>query len=161
MGLAGRILSQDRLSNEGDRLSKQSEGLTKVWPSSTGSLPSTPPESVLCRMRPVASAVIANSRLTFVLDAVLQSFRPKAAPLLPRICRVELDDTRGGRHNDGDATGAMDLTTLWTTSSCRGKCNQASNNLTNLRTPQKANAKSWGPVCTHRKPQPKWPPPTR
>ena len=30
-----------------------------------------------------------------------------AAPLPPRIYRVELDDTRGGRHNDGDANGAM------------------------------------------------------
>ena len=70
-------------------------------------------------MSAVASAVFANSRLTLVLDAVLQSFRPMAAPMLPRIYRVELDDTRGGRHNDGDANGAIDLTTPRTTSSCR------------------------------------------
>ena len=71
------------------------------------------------RIRPVASAVLANSRLTLVLDAVLQRFRPMAAPLLPRIFRVELDDSRGGRHNDGDATGAVNFTAIRAPSRCR------------------------------------------
>jgi len=111
-------------------------------------------------MRPVASAVFANSRLTLVLDAVLQSFRPMAAPMLPRIYRVELDDTRGGRHNDGDATGVMDLTTLWTTSSCRENAIKQATIRRSLEL-RKTECEELGTGLHTPQPQPEWPPPTR